>query len=203
MKSASHISLDEFSSIATKKYRIELTEKKLPDLELNPSGRLTLSLCKESNYSPTMLETSDIDELKHWIGTPDELFDARCCEQPVKDWLPAGVVGKSREAGAALKRTIEKLKPADHQRIMHLMKAYIYGDSRELSIYKPLLEVYWDKFRIPVWWFRRIYVPAGSVVTLSPGSAGILWAYSIEIEEGGKVLCQGTMTFDVSQVKKI
>lgn len=205
MKSREPTSFEDFSAVAAKKYRAEFTKMKLSDIELKPSERITLGMGKESKYAPTILKTNDIDELKSWIGTPDHISDTRRskCIHPVKDWLPSGVVGGKKATSANLKRTVEKLKANDRQKILSLTRAYVYGNSNEISVYKPLLEHYWEKFHIPVWWFRRIYVPSGAVVTLSPGNAGILWAYSIEIEEGGKVLCDGTMTFDVSQIKKL
>lgn len=205
MKSREPASLEEFSKLAVKKYRAELTKMKLPDIELKPSEQITIGIGKDSKYAPTILKTKDIDEVKSWIGTPSNISEARRskCIHPIKDWLPSGVVGETKATRANLKRTVEKLRANDHQKILSLTRAYVYGDSTEISVYKPLLEHYWEEFHIPAWWFRTIYVPSGSVVTLSPGNAGILWAYAIEIEEGGKVLCDGTMTFDVSRIKKV
>ncbi|MEN8136184.1 MAG: hypothetical protein ABFS18_11715 [Thermodesulfobacteriota bacterium] len=200
------VPIDRFIKTVNKKYGISLTEKNLPNIKLDASERLILSQGKDSKYSPTMLETNDLDELKSWIGTPDKTFDERpCCRsRTISDWLPAGIIGKSKkDTSRALKRTVDKMKPSEHQKIMHLTKAYLYGDSRPILKYKPLMEAYWDRFRIPQWWFKRIYVPAGSVITISPNNAGILLAYSIEIEEGGKVICNGSMTLDVTRINKL
>lgn len=194
-----------FVEHVNKKYRIGATTKDFADIKLKPSEHLIVNTSRNSNYTPRILETHNIDELKSWIGVPNELFAKRPnCDSLSHDWMPFGVHGTGKDLVKRRKKALSNLKPQDHQKIRELTHAYLYKYAEPLKIYKGLLEQYWERFLIPSWFFNRIYVPNGAVFEISATTAGLFSAYSIEIEQGGKVLFIGSsMTLDVMQIRKV
>lgn len=85
--------------------------------------------------------------------------------------------------------------------IQEYTRGYLYGDSRLVKELKPVLEAHYDIFRIPLWAFLNVKVESGSTLYFGPG-ANVLWAYQLEIEEGGRIRSNGSLTVSVTSLKK-
>ncbi|MCS7314768.1 MAG: hypothetical protein RMI94_01635 [Bryobacterales bacterium] len=174
------------------------------DLEVAPRTVIVLSGHPRhaTCHRPRMIQTSDLAELKRWIGVPDEAVKGRCLldrgdraalaelRRGVKQ---AAVAEEATGAAAAASSRLDALRA--HAR------AFLYGDSTLVATAKPLIEAHHSIFAVALWLFRKIRVRTGSVLLLGPG-ANVLIAGELEIEEGGQVLSLGPLTIRVATLRK-
>lgn len=183
------------------------------DLETAPRTVTVLSAHPRhaTCFRPRILHTSDLAELKRWIGTPDEAVKGRCLvdreERAVLADLRRGLKmampekerpekerAKEQQAqGAAAGNKLDALRAH--------VRAYLYGDSTLAASAKPLIEEHYRVFAVAVWPFRKITVRSGSVLLLGPG-ANVLLAGELEIEQGGQIMSLGPLTIRVATLRK-
>jgi len=146
---------------------------------------------------PRLLQTSDLDELKRWIGIPDAAVKGRCLLErdqradlaALRRQTKAAAEGKLSPAGARL----DSLRAA--------ARAYLFGDSSVVAEAKPLLQSRFEVFSALAWVFAKVKVSAGSVLAFGPG-ANVLLAGELEIEEGGQIVSTGSLTVCVGTLRK-
>lgn len=183
-----------------KHYGLSLDPKKLEEKVISKDEKLVLSAapgqgCKDG---PThVLETQDIDQLKRWIGVPDAIAEQRCCHRnppAPRGWL---VQTKNEHTLARAARRVEP--DAMHR----LAREYVFGDARRLLAYKPILEQFYGRFRIPLWLFRRIVVGPGAVLEFNTSNPVVLQAGTIEIAATGRIVSRSSLNVDCISLQQM
>jgi hypothetical protein len=150
------------------------------DLVVPPKSTMTLSANDPKSFvQPHVLTTSDLDELKTWIGIPDTLYQTGKLDR-AKTVLPRAAVPVAK---LPITTTIKAPQLDD---IHAGASAYLFGDSTLVASYKPTVEQYFKNFQIIFWPFLTITVNAGSVLTIGPGQ-NVLSAWKIIVDPGGMV----------------
>lgn len=175
------------------------------ELTVPPSTVLTLSAHPRhaSHRRPRMLQTSDLDQLKRWVGVPDEVVKGRCLlDREEREVLSTArrAFAKEKEAVQASEAVAEAPVPRTDAIRAHA-RAYLYGDSSLVASAKPSLLKHFDVFMLPAWLFQKVKVSSGSVLLFGPG-ANVLLAQELEIEEGGQVVSLGPLTIRVATLRK-
>ncbi len=187
-------------------------------LEVDPSTRVSLTgKGSPCHVSPHILQTKDIGQVKQWIGLLDDVFDQpnapRCHEAP-NHYLPFGTAHARRGkkeiepkpgklGDAALKNLdLDKLRSTELDAIRQVARAYVRGDSRKVKAYKLFLEQIYQIFEFPLWIFRTVIVRSGSVLEFGPGN-NLLCAWRVQIEEGGIIRSEGSLTVNATIVERI
>jgi hypothetical protein len=169
-------------------YGLDETSILRPDLVIPPKTTLTLSTAANSFLRPHLLSTPDLDELKKWIGIPDQRFkqglhEAPSAHIPVPKKIPA-----TAHAAAGTSRPFAS---EDFNNIRAGAVAYLWGNSARAAALKPIVEEAFRTFEVALWPFFTITVKTGAVLEVGAG-ANVLCAWKIIIEEGGEV--RGTNT---------
>jgi hypothetical protein len=176
-----------------KHYGLSLDPKKLEDKVLSKDDKLELSASPEKGCKdgPThILETDDIDQVKRWIGVPDAIAEQRCCHRTAT--APRGWLVQSKDE-RALARAVRRIEPD----VVHrLAREYVFGDARRVVQYKPILEQFYGRFRIPLWIFRRIVVGPGAVLQFNTSNPVVLQAGTIEIASTGRIVSRSSLNVD-------
>jgi len=196
------------------------------ELTVAPGTVVTLSAHPRhaSHRRPKLLQTSDLDQLKRWIGVPDEVVKGRCLlDREEREALTAARRAVAKEAGQAGEQVVagtlsryaapvakqaaegvEAVTEAPVPRadaIRAHARAYLYGDSSLVANARPSLMKHFDIFIVPVWHFLKVKVSSGSVLLFGPG-ANVLLAQELEIEEGGQIVSLGPLTVRVATLRK-
>ena len=132
------------------------------------------------------LRPKDLDDVKRWIGVPDELGSRRsCCNK-----LPAEVPGIS-SAG-----DLRKLDAGSQRALHDLASEYVHGDSRRLASYKPTLDYFVDRAVITGVMLRQdIDIHTGAVLEIGK-DVKVLFARHIRIWRGGLLKLKGSTKVD-------
>jgi hypothetical protein len=154
---------------------------------------MTLSSAANSFLRPFVLTTTDLDELKKWIGIPDKRFKEGFPSAFPKTHIPlpkklstAGAGHQGKKAAETADPTQRAFSSADYDRIRLATMSYIWGDSAHFADFKPIVEEALGRFQIAVWPFLTITVHTGAVLEIG-GGANVLCAWKIIIQEGGQV----------------
>lgn len=183
-----------------KRYGIDLEPSALEDRVLEQGERLVLSSApgKHCKDGPThVLETEDLDQVKQWIGIPDAVAEQRCCRPghaASRGWL------LHAKNDATLARSAKRADPDFVHRLAH---EYIYGDSRRVVAYKPLIERFYGRFKIPNWFFRNIVVGPGAVLEFTTSNPVVLLANRIEIAATGRIVSHSSLNVDCVNVQQM
>jgi len=132
------------------------------------------------------LEPKSIDDVKRWIGVPDEIGAKRCgCHM-----LPPEV------PGVASAGELRKLDTTTQRAIRDIANEYVNGDSRRVLAYKPLLAHLIDRaYIVGVFLRQDIDIYNGSVLEIGK-SVKILFARHIRIWRGGLLKISGNAKID-------
>lgn len=179
-------------------YGLALEPSKLADKVLGEGDKLVLSAapggCKDG---PThILETDDLDQLKRWIGVADDVAAQRCCNHvtPSRGWL---LQTKDERVLARASRRV------DPDMVHRLAREYVFGDARRVAAYKPIIEQFYGRFKIPHWLFRKIVVGPGAVLEFTTTNPVVLQANSIEIAPTGRIVSRSSLNIDVITVRQM
>jgi hypothetical protein len=176
-------------------YGLDASAVLQPDLVVPANTTMTLSASDPKSFmQPRLLNTTNLSELKTWIGIPDTLFQAGKLsratiklptavapeiEAPVAERLAVAPVAGVDVARAAL-------PAAELANTRVAANAYLFGDSALVAGYKTAVEKLFPNFQIIFWPFLTITVNPGSILTIGPGQ-NVLFAWKIVIHEGGVV----------------
>lgn len=193
-------------------YRLSDEDCSGDDLEVSSGSVVTLSASPRhaSAVRPRLLQTSDLDELKTWIGVPDAVAKGRCAVDPdqrreMRELCELCKEGESDESGESVALAQRLREGTDASAKVDSIRAhahsYLYGDSSLIAEAKPVIEGYFEAFAVPTWLFPKVKVASGSVLWFGPG-ANVLSASELEIEEGGRVISYGSLTVNVATLRK-
>lgn len=164
-----------------------------PDLVVPSKTTMTLSSAANSFLRPHVLTTTDLDELKKWIGIPDKRFKEGFPSAFSKTHLPLpkklstpAASHQAKKATEAADLTQRAFSSADYDKIRLATMSYIWGNSAHAADFKPIVEEALGRFQIAVWPFFTITVHTGAVLEIG-GGANVLCAWKIIIQEGGQV----------------
>lgn len=209
---------DKAKSTAKFKFNLKkfsLTEQDVDNCDLIVSPRSSVLLSRSpkhnSQFRAKVLQTTDMDELKNWIGVSDDrvkskTFISRRDQDHVKELSDHCKCHKSETPAVRrnllMSRIREDKEPAAKSgSIRSYARSYLFGDSRLVAEAKPVLEDFYGVIDIGVWLFPNIKVSSGSVLSFGQGS-NVLLANELEIEEGGRVVSYGSLTVNASTVRK-
>jgi len=198
-------------------------------LTVSPSGRVNLAYGpnRESARSPIVVRTRDFAAVKRMVGIEDGVFrnvaSRVTLPGPVsvgRRVTPSGFSvmrdadPKSFEAApglelddpqaAANRLSDEDLRSLDYDAVNNIRlaaKAFVRGDSRLVSSFRPVIERVIGEVIIPVWPLVSVTVPSGSVLEFGSG-VNVLLAYEVIIEEGGIIRSQGHLTVNCTKVRR-
>jgi hypothetical protein len=157
-------------------------------LTIPPNTQMLLSAerVKEAHPALVRLEPKTIDDVKKWIGVPDEVGAKRacCCK------LPASIPG----VGSASE--IRQLDPNARRALQDIADEYVNGDSRRVTAYKPVLNYLVDRSWVNIFLIRQdIDIHNGAVLTVG-ANIKVLWARNIRIWKGGLLKIKGKAKID-------
>ena len=164
-----------------------------PDLVVPAKTTMTLSSAAKSFLRPHVLTTTDLDELKNWIGIPDKRFKEGLHSAFSKTHIPLPKKLSTPAAGHEAKKAADAanlpqraFSSADYGNIRLAAMSYIWGNSAHVADFKPIVEEALGRFQVAVWPFLTITVHTGAVLEIG-GGANVLCAWKIIIQEGGEV----------------
>ncbi len=165
-----------------------LTSKDLLDENLVvPAGRHVIidgeSIKQKGVVS---LTPKSIDDVKHWIGVPDETAaKGSCCKPPTAGIEAVASASDLRKQGAAAARNLRAVAAA-----------YVNGDSRRVAAYAPILSHLLDRASIIGIFLRRdIDIHRGATLEIGRNNR-VLFARHIRIWTGGRLLVRGDAKID-------
>jgi hypothetical protein len=185
------------------------------ELKVPPNSVVRLAMSSDTFIPPRVMRARNFDELKAWIGVPDTAFDGAPIRperlpRPFRTMRRASAAEDSERGRASVSSRrqtetsaimVKDLRGTDLDTVRHAAKAYIRGDSRLVSHYRPIIERFYEEILVPVWAFLNIHVASGAVLEFGPG-ANVLIAHSITVEEGGEIRSQGHLNVSATLLKK-
>jgi hypothetical protein len=172
-----------------------LNESAVTHADLVVPANTTMTLAAGDAHSfvrPQLLNTTDLDTLKRWIGVPDSLYaddELARTHIALPTALPAEML-TDRAPVEGRTSTAELIRPrVPVEQLGNLRTAaaaYLFGDSQLVAAYKTPIETVFKGFQIIFWPFVTITVNAGSALTIGAGQ-NVLFAWRIVIHEGGLV----------------
>ena len=164
-----------------------------PDLVVPSKTTMTLSADTRSFLRPHVLATTDLNELKNWIGVPDKRFKEGLhsafskIQIPIPKRLPAAPAARQVKKAPEVAGLVQRAySAADFDRIRLATMSYLWGNSTHVSDFKSIVEEAIGEFQVAVWPFLTITVHTGAVLEIG-GGANVLCAWKIIIQEGGQV----------------
>jgi hypothetical protein len=189
-----------------KVYGLDQTAITHPDLVVPGGSTVRLAAGDpQSAVQARMLTTKNLDELKQWIGIPDELYTTGRLDQKrilMPPALTPPATGKPELAQVGVQSSAAT---ADAERLANVRlatSAYLFGNSAEVSGYASEISTVFPEFQVPIWNFYTITVNAGATLELS-GAQNILSAWKIVIYEGGTIAASGGLKTDTVQLEKV
>ncbi len=181
-----------------------LDEAAVTHTDLVVPANTTMTLAAGDAHSfvrPQLLNTTDLDTLKRWIGLSDSLYHDEVLSRArvaLPTALPAEMLVdrepvEARAAAAELARpepavAARPVVPVEQlANLRTAASAYLFGDSQLVSGFKEPIETTFKNFQIIFWPFLTVTVNAGSVLTIGAGQ-NVLFAWKIVIHEGGRVV---------------
>lgn len=132
------------------------------------------------------LKPKSLDDVKRWIGVPDEVGAKRACGCE----MPSAIRGGGSPA------EFRKLDVAMRRTMYDLAYEYVHGDSRRVAAYKPHLNVIVNRAVITGVFFRQdIDIYNGAVLEVG-ADIKILFARHIRIWVGGLLRITGDAKID-------
>jgi hypothetical protein len=175
------------------------------DLVVPPKTTLTLSAGDTRSFlRPRLLTTTDLDELKAWIGLPDTLYtnkklDMGTIRLPTSP-APTHLVEEAADVTARLPVVLPVEQVTN---LRTAASAYLFGNSQLVAGYKSAIEKFYPNFQIIFWPFVTVTVNAGSTLVIGAGQ-NVLCAWRIVIYQGGRVVGEGgSLKVDSSILQKI
>ena len=161
-------------------YGLGEPDGELSKLDVREGESVSLDYRKQRDDSDyRLLRTDNIDDIKRWLGTPDEVFPH---EEPI--YGPPPPVARSKEAFEAIA----------HE--------YIYGNSRSVSKYALALKSVMASFYkegvaiIPLFLYSVVTIGPGATLTVGSGST-VFFCDELHIHRTGVLEVVGTVKLDV------
>jgi hypothetical protein len=147
---------------------------------------LTSEKAKEGHPALVRLEPKNIDDVKRWIGVPDDVGAKRGCSCKLPSAVP----------GVASASELGRLHPEVRKSLYDLAHEYVHGDSRRVAAHKPTLDYLVDRSWINVVAIRKdIDIHKGAVLTIGH-DIRVLFARHIRIWQGGLLRIVGDSKID-------
>ena len=135
------------------------------------------------------LHPKSIDDVKRWIGVPDEIARVRACPPE----CPTAVATVERPS------ELRNLGQAQLRGLYQLGEAYVHGDSALVAAYKNTLDqLVTDAVIVGV--FIRQDLDVYGVLELGP-DIKLLWARNVRIWPRGTIRCRGRTKFDCLSIE--
>ncbi len=163
------------------RFGLEEAPERRESLVLGPGESLSLSTRPgvESAVVPHLLRLDDLDQLKTWIGTPDESFErgvfAIPSELPSRPW--SGDTDFDADA-------LTEQQRAD---IDLAARCYLFGFSPLVDTYRDAIVRLYAPFMVAAYMIRKLRIEPGAELTVS-GAPALLLFDRIDLYRGGRVL---------------
>lgn len=157
-------------------------------LSVPPRKRLVLSTdraqCKDTGY--VYLEPKTMDDVKRWIGVPDEVAAKRVCPPPCP------TMGSFVEGSSELRNLTTEQVRALHE----VGRTFVYGDSRRVAAHRDTLSALLvDAIIIGVFVRKDIDIYPSAELVIG-ADVKVLWARHIRIWNGGALRVMGDAKVD-------
>jgi hypothetical protein len=169
-------------------YGLNLTDLLGGSVVVAPGTYARLSSVESKSRGPGLvrLTPNSLDDVKRWIGVPDELGAKRCSCATVPAEIPA----------IANADDFRKLDHNSRLAVHDLAYEYVHGDSRRLAAYKPWLDHLVADAAIHGVFFREdIDIHRGAVLEIGK-DLKVLFARNIRIWRGGLLKITGPVKID-------
>jgi len=228
----SELSSKEKGDFRNRLKQLDLDESALisDELVVEEGSQKELSLTEESSIRPRVLETTDLDKVRQWVGAPEGILSAEI-NRPTRRLNTSLVSGLSSFRTAATSRlsdhmmaisgisaakltesvrryksagegtTSERLKTDELEVLRHAAYTYVRGDRALAESYKTAIENFFVKFEIPAWLFTSIHVKKNAVLQFGQGAHN-LTAYKIILEKGATIRNYGHLTVNCSVIER-
>jgi len=176
---------------------------------------------------PHVLETTDLAQVKRWIGVEDRIGQRLTPRlklpgridlggrtpavggRPVGDAQarkfqasPNMMMDEGGGYGSSLSDDDLRMLDADDVNNVRLAaRAFVRGDSRLVGSFQPLFSSVIGKIIVPIWPLLSIHVASGSVLEFGPGVHALV-AYEVIIEDGGKIVSRGHLTVNCTKMQQ-
>lgn len=212
--------------------RLDLDETALiaDELVIEEGGQRVLSLTAESSLQPRILETTDLDKVRQWVGVPEGLTSpelnrpTRRLNTEILEGISAFRTGatsrisdrmtaisgiSAARLGDAVRRfneadvaaPPERLRVDELEVLRHAAYMYVNGDQALARPYKAVVEQFFGTFEIPTWLFTSVHVKKNAVLQFGKGSHN-LTAHKITLEPGATIRSYGHLTVNCSIIER-
>lgn len=157
------------------------------DLVIPPGRKVVIDGEHRSQQGVVTLTPKSIDDVKNWIGVPDDTAAKQSCCSP----LPTSNLQAVSSAAE-----LRKLEPEAARNLRGIANAYVNGDLRRVANYKPVLEYLLDRANITGIFLRRdIDIHRGATLEIGRNNR-VLFARHIRIWTGGRLIIRGDAKID-------
>lgn len=178
---------------------------------------------RPSVRQPYVLETTDLAQVKRWVGVEDSIGQRLTPRLPGRIDLggrtpavggrPVGDVQARRfqaspgmmmdegYSGSLSDDDLRMLDADDVNNVRLAARAFVRGDARLVSSFKPIFPGVIGKITIPIWPVLSIHVAGGSVLEFGTGVHALV-AYEITIEDGGRIVSRGHLTVNCTKMQQ-
>jgi hypothetical protein len=171
---------------------------------------------KQPSLEPRLLACKNLDDVKMVLGIPDSVFDRnpKIAERrtprafPPESLLPLATATfrklKSEKNALARKKLSDDLngKLGKHGvELSSLAYHYIFGNSRLVLKWKPLIEWKIKEWLVPLWVYKVVEIEPGGVLEFDSGT-NILCADRLVIHDGARIRALGPLTIDVRKLER-
>lgn len=186
-----------------KNFNLSSTTIQLANLEVQANQTLVLDT-KDPKYSKNLsfLEPKSIDDIKRWIGIPDQAF----ATVPVTSSRSPVVIHRTISPDSSIRSGIvipstARFHPDQVATLQIMARNYIFGHSSTVSVEQVPALNEWLKaqqIKIPIFVFNDIHVAAGAVLNVK---SKVLFANHITIDKGGLIKMGNQSSIHAAGVK--
>jgi len=185
---------------------------------LSVQSRSTLTLTagqgQASARPPIVRQVFDFDVLSTMIGVDDRLFETVPQRSAMPDRMALDLRGVTVVAAPGLRPhtddmatrigrdfDLEGLDSGELDNVRLAARAYLRGNSKALSSFKPIIERAIGRVDLPVWPVLNVTVADGSTLEFGPG-VNVLAAHEVTIEGSGRIVSRGHLTVNATILRR-
>lgn len=142
-----------------------------------------------ANVKPVkVLKTSCLDELKSWVGVPDEHYDSGDVEHHLS--VP------SAEPASLAAKDVNGLTAEQRETLVEGATAYVWGHSKKAAHWKSQVENFFAPFSVPVFALDNITVTAEHPWIIEGTPPQVINVGTITVEPGGEIIVKTSATIN-------
>lgn len=177
-------------------FRLNVEDVEWKTLEVPHGETVTLDANRnEFGSQLKMLETSDLDEAREWVGVPQRIFKPRIRPDglrfsPIRPSPSLSVINPNLLHSISPTARLESLAPEKRSLLFSAARNLVFGNVKDADVGTPLYQAARDlvlKRKFPSLFFPDILVGPGATLNIA-SSVSLVFAYRIKIWKGGKIV---------------